>query len=155
MTNEEVCTKAKEFLSMILENLGYEAEIESTVESDDRGELVFIKIEGDRLSDIIGFHGKHLNSLQHMTNISVNRGSEDKVRIILDINNYREKRERYLQSVAERALINVNESGQSVSLQPMKPADRRIIHISLKEEEGVETTSEGDEPGRYVVVKPL
>lgn len=154
--------KAKELTEDFLKNLefSYDA-VEASIlkaEVEEDSDLIKIDIKGEDLSNLIGRFGKTMYALQHILSIAFNRDRdrdrEERIKIIVDINQYREKREKELRSYAERALIEVKQTNLPMTLPPMKPAERRVIHLALKEEQGIVTTSEGEEPNRYVVIKP-
>jgi spoIIIJ-associated protein len=162
MATKQDIEKAKELAAEMLEKLGFEYEtidvdVFSPYKNEDGAEIEMIKIDikGEQLGNMIGRYGKTLFAFQHILTLAFNAGrSENRARLIVDINNYREKREKELTEYAERALIEVRQSNLPMALPPMKPVERRIVHLVLKKEEGIVTTSEGDEPNRYVVIKP-
>ncbi len=163
MVSQADIDKAKELTEDFLKNLefNYESVEAELLKSEKEGEseeeqedLIKVDIKGEELSYLIGRFGKTMFAFQHLINIAFNANREVRLKVIIDINKYREKRERELRSYAERAMIEVKESKLPMSLPPMKPAERRIIHLALKEEQGIITTSEGEEPNRYVVIKP-
>lgn len=146
-----------------LTQLGLDAEIEVSDplnEADNAGFLyldVFLK--GDNLGEIIGYRGNMLESVQTVVSLILTKtlekqGETMKYRILLDVNDYREKRKQYLVSYAQRAVAEVLSSNQPMELSPMKPSERRIIHIALKNTEGIETSSAGDGDDRRVVITP-
>jgi spoIIIJ-associated protein len=151
---EKYLTEIEQLVGKFVELLGIKSEVNSSFEQDGDRKVVTVNIKGEDLSDVIGYHGKNLESLQKLINISYNRGRDEFVNIVLDINEYREKRVEYLKSVTERALIQVRESSQSLTLPPMKASERRIVHMILQDESDVVTESEGEEPNRSIVIKP-
>lgn len=137
---------------------GYELEL---LEDDDKQDSVdkrYIKINisGEDVSELIGRYGKTLSSLEHIVNLIFNRDHEEDeyIRVLLDVNDYRKKREDYLIDVAERAIDEVRNSNLPVSLPPMLPAERRVIHNYAMKHDDIETESEGEEPERSVVIQP-
>lgn len=167
MATKQDIEKAKELAAEMLEKLGFGYETidvdtfspdedeDSAIEDGAEIEMIKIDIKGEQLGNMIGRYGKTLFAFQHILTLAFNAGrSENRARLIVDINNYREKREKELTEYAERALVEVRQSNLPMALPPMKPVERRIVHLALKKEEGIVTTSEGDEPNRYVVIKP-
>jgi spoIIIJ-associated protein len=140
---------AKEFLLDILGKMNIEAEFE--IEEDE--ESVLIKILGQDIGIIIGRRGETLDSLQYLTSLVVNKNREFYKRVTVDIENYRQKREDTLIKLSERLAEQVVKYKKSVTLEPMNPYERRIIHSTLQNHKYVETYSVGEEPNRKVVIK--
>ena len=141
--------EAKKFLSDILDNMNIKAEI-NIEESKD---LVKINLTGPKMGAIIGYRGETLDSLQYLTSLVFNKAKEDKYkRVVLDTENYRQKREETLIKVAQKTAYKVKKSGRTYKLEPMNPYERRIIHSALQEYNYINTYSEGEEPFRRVVV---
>ena len=141
---------AAEYIEEILTAMGISAQIE--VENTDDGAL--IKLEGDDLGVIIGRRGETLDALQYLASIVANRSEGDYFRITIDSGNFREKREATLKNLAAKISAQALRTGRSVTLEPMNPYERRIIHSAVQEIEGVVSTSKGEEPHRCVVVSP-
>ena len=130
--------------------MGLEVSLTSTSDN----ESLTIEMEGDRMGLVIGKHGDTLDALQYLTSLVVNKESEESVRVILDTENYREKRQAALLSLASRLADKVARTGKKHTLEPMNPYERRIIHSSLQGNENVTTFSIGEEPYRKVVIAP-
>ena len=112
-------------------------------------------LAGEDLGILIGKHGQTLDSLQYLTNLAANRGvSEGRVRIIIDIENYRSRREETLTRLAGHLAEKACRIGDEVHLEPMNRHERKIIHMALQDNRRVTTFSAGDEPRRYVVIAP-
>ena len=111
-----------------------------------------IKISGDDMGIIIGKRGQTLDSIQYLVNLVVNKGTAPYISIIIDTENYRERRKDTLESLARNLAKKVKHTGRSVVLEPMNPYERRIIHSSLQNDRFVKTFSEGEEPFRNVVI---
>ena len=142
--------EAKKFLRDILDNMNIEAEI-NIEESKD---LVNINLTGPKMGAIIGYRGETLDSLQYLTSLVVNKAKEDKYkRVVLDTENYRQKREETLKRLANKIAYKVRKSGNILKLEPMNPYERRVIHSELQNNDFVRTFSEGEEPYRRVVVE--
>lgn len=139
---------ASDFLYTVLSNMGVEADIRVT--EDD--ESIVLDVNGDDIGIIIGRRGETMDSLQYLTSLVVNKGFEDYKRVILNVENYREKREETLVKLANRLAEKVVKYKKPVTLEPMNPYERRIIHSTLQGHKLVETYSVGEEPRRKVVI---
>jgi len=142
------CDIASDFIYTILNNMQVEAEI--SVNEDD--ENIVVDVNGDDIGIIIGRRGETMDALQYLTSLVVNKGYEDYKRVILNVENYREKREETLVKLANRLADKVIKYKKPVTLEPMNPYERRIIHSSLQGHKYVETYSTGEEPKRKVVI---
>ena len=140
---------AKAFLGELTKLMGVDVTID--MGTDPEGN-VYGFIQGDTLGILIGRRGETLDALQYLTSLKVNRGRESYTRVTLDTENYRAKREDTLIRLANRMANRALRTGRKVSLEPMNPYERRIIHFALQQNEGVTTHSEGDEPNRHVVI---
>lgn len=141
--------RALKFISGLLSRMGANAE---PVLCEDVDENVNIKIEGENLGMLIGRRGETLNAIQHITNYIVNRGDGDRVRIVVDIENYRKKREESLVKLAEKTATKVMKFRRNIALEPMNAYERHVIHSALQEWKDVSTFSSGSEPRRCVVI---
>nr|WP_144926151.1 RNA-binding cell elongation regulator Jag/EloR [Paenibacillus bovis] len=142
---------AKNFLQTVLENMEIDADIK-VVKEDDRN--VVFHITGEKMGLLIGKRGQTINSLQYLTQLAANRHSQHYVTIILNPEDYRERRKETLIQLAGRLASKAHHLKKSVSLEPMPNYERKIIHTALAENRHVQTVSEGEEPNRYVVIKP-
>lgn len=116
-------------------------------------ENVYIDIEGDEAGNIIGKRGQTLDAIQYLTSLVVNKDSSQYIRVVLDSENYRAKREKTLQQLADRLAGKVVRSGRSVRLEPMNPYERMVIHAALQHNKKVVTRSEGEEPYRRLIIE--
>ncbi|NLN48195.1 MAG: protein jag [Clostridiales bacterium] len=141
---------AYEFLRNVLNAMDVKAEIRIK----ETPECLYIDLTGPRMGIIIGRRGQTLDALQYLLTLVVNKNSEreDYIRIILDTENYRRKREETLERLANRLAGRVVKSNRKVELEPMNPYERRIIHYTLQNYPGVITYSEGEEPFRKVII---
>ena len=144
---------AKEFIEMILSDIGIDAKVEMTrTRKSDRA----ITVIGEAAGALIGHHGDTLDALQYLTNLAANKREEDEsrdyVHITVDIENYRAKREVALRALARRMADKVAKTGKPVMLEPMNPYERRIIHSEVQGIEGVSTNSVGADSDRRVVI---
>lgn len=144
----------KEFLLEVLEKMKMDVDVDSEVKE----EYTYISMTGSNMGILIGRRGETLDSLQYLVNLAVNKklmeNGGERVRIILDIEGYRSKREKTLINLAEKISSRVRRTGSKVVLEPMNPHERRIIHTALQGDDFVQTYSEGVEPYRKVVVAP-
>lgn len=143
--------KAMDFLSKIFAAMHLEVKIDARENEDG----YVLNLVGDNLGILIGKHGQTLDSLQYLANLTANKGLfEDKVRIILDIENYRTRREETLRRLALRLADKVRHTGERIVLEPMNRHERKIIHMALQDNYRISTYSSGDEPYRKVVIEP-
>lgn len=143
--------RAIEFLTKVLNEMN----VTATFEPKTEGDKVYINISGEKMGIVIGKRGETLDSLQYLTNIVVNKGNEGYTKIMLDTENYRERREETLRKVALKYAKKATQLKKPVTLEPMNPYDRRIIHSVLQNSKSIKTHSEGKEPFRKVVITPI
>ena len=141
---------AKNFIKDVLSAMG----IEATVTAELKGDMVEVNLEGENMGVVIGKRGDTLDSIQYLTSLVVNQTSEEYVKVSIDTENYREKREEVLCALAQRLASKVVRTGRKFALEPMNPYERRIIHSKLQDNEDVTTFSVGQEPYRKVVIAP-
>ncbi|MCA9382991.1 KH domain-containing protein [Candidatus Dojkabacteria bacterium] len=157
MDESKLIEQAKETASDFLTQMGLDADVTVTTKANDdeeKADYLQINLEGDNLGELVGYHGKNLEAIQIILGLFINkRIDDDKVRVLLDINDYKVGREKYLMSYAIQAAEQVRSSGQTMELEPMRPYERRIIHMALKEEEGIETDSIGEGNERRITIK--
>ena len=118
----------------------------------ERPEQLRMLLSGENMSILIGRRGETLDALQYLTSLNVNRGREEYLRVSLDTENYRAKREEALRKLAVRMANRAKKSGRRVALEPMNPNERRILHSALQNDPEVTTHSEGEEPYRRVII---
>lgn len=140
--------KAKEFLMSILDKMNVDAEIIAEETEDS----ILLVVKGDDIGIVIGRRGETLDSLQYLTSLVVNKSKEEYKRVVIDIENYRQKREETLVKLANRLADRVIKYKKKITLEPMNPYERRVIHSSLQNHRYVETYSVGEEPNRKVVI---
>ena len=141
---------AKAFLEEIFRAMGMDLLIEKFISRKD--EEIILKIHGDGIGVLIGKHGQTLDALQYLTNLAGNRGRKNGNRIILDAENYRERRRETLERLARNLADRVKRTRKKAMLEPMNPYERKIVHMSLQNDPAVTTYSEGEEPYRKVVI---
>jgi spoIIIJ-associated protein len=141
----------EELLEEIAEGLGLDAE----VRVDERDGVLAGQLEGEDVGLFIGRHGQTIDAVQHLAQRIVFPDGPSPVRVVIDANGYRERRAEALRAEADDAADEAVSSGGPVELDPLPPFERRIVHEYLRDRGDVETHSEGNEPGRYLVVTPL
>ncbi len=141
--------RAFTFLTEVTRLMGVEVTINAR--RDEEGN-VRVDMFGDTLGILIGRRGETLDALQYLTSLYVNKGSEDYIRVTLDTENYRAKREEALRRLANRMANRAVKTGRKVVMEPMNPYERRILHSALQQNDAVTTHSEGEEPNRHVVI---
>lgn len=149
LKNPEIAM-AKKFLSDIFKSMNLDVEIEAEMTAED---VLTINLIGENMGIVIGKRGDTLDSLQYLTSIIVNRDSEKYIKVVVDAENYREKRYNSLIALAKRLAEKVARTGKRHTLEPMNPYERRIIHSSLQGNEDVTTRSVGEDPYRKVVIE--
>ncbi len=147
--DDEKAAAIKTFLAGLLEHMGSAAEIKVYLPEKGRYKVI---LEGQNLGALIGRRGETLDAIQQLTSYAVNRGGGSRVRIHLDAENYRAKREQSLQHLARKVAGKVVRYRRSVTLEPMNAYERHVIHTALQDYEGVTTYSTGMDPNRRVVV---
>ncbi len=147
-TAEEAAAKAREFLQEVLKNMGMQVVIEKMIKPD----KIILHLHGKNLGILIGKHGQTLDALQYLTNLTTNQGKETRHFIMLDVENYRHRREETLKQLALRLSGRVKKKGDRVVLEPMNGYERKIIHVALQDADHVRTESEGQDPYRHVVI---
>ncbi len=149
LCNDANATRICAFLEGLLEHLDSHAQIK--VYESEKGRYKVI-LEGQKLGALIGRRGETLDAIQQLTNYAVNSGSEKRIRVYVDAENYRAKREQSLMALANKVAAKVVKYCRSVTLEPMNAYERHVIHSALQEVPGVTTYSIGTEPNRRVVV---
>ena len=142
--------KAKSFLADVFKSMNLAVVIDTKYNEVDN--TLDIDLSGDDMGILIGKRGQTLDSLQYLVSLVVNKGDGDYVRVKVDTENYRQRRKDTLENLAKNISFKVKRTKRSVSLEPMNPYERRIIHSALQNDKYVTTHSEGEEPFRRVVV---
>jgi len=147
---ETIDDKATDFLKDVFGAMGLSVDVD--VKMNEEEKEMEINLSGDEMGILIGKRGQTLDSLQYLVSLVVNKESEDYLRVKLDTENYRERRKETLETLAKNIAYKVKRTRRSVSLEPMNPYERRIIHSALQNDKYVFTRSEGEEPFRHVVI---
>lgn len=147
--SEEVI-KAKEFILNVTEKLGLNVDCDVTFNEENN--ILNVELKGDGLGLLIGRRGETLDSIQYLTNIYVNKTSEEYIKVTIDAENYRERRQEALVSLAERTAAKAVKYRKNMIIEPKNPYERRIIHEALQDYPEVTTYSVGEDPNRKVIV---
>lgn len=142
---EKVAKKIKEFFISILDK-DYTCDV--TIDNY----CIYVKINGEDISHLIGYRGSTINALQTIASAIANKNTSSKIIVIVDVENYKEKREKTLEELAEKISKRVIKTKKSVTLDPMSAYERKIIHMKLQDNDKVKTFSKGEEPHRRIVI---
>lgn len=140
----------REFLENVFSAMNMEVTIDIKKAEDDK--VYEVELSGKEIGLLIGKRGQTLDSLQYLTNLAVNKHSDGYIKVKLDTEDYRQRRKDTLENLAKNIAYKVKRTKRPVSLEPMNPFERRVIHSALQGDRYVETHSEGEEPFRHVVV---
>ena len=145
-TNDNI----RDFLESVFKAMGLTVTIQ--IEKEEDSNVVNVDLKGDDMGVLIGKRGQTLDALQYLTNLAVNKNSEEYVKVKIDTEDYRKRRRETLENLAKNIAYKVKRTKRPVSLEPMNPYERRIIHSALQNDKYVFTKSEGEEPFRHVVI---
>ena len=148
-TPEEVAAVGEEFVGGLLDAMGLDAEVTSSVE----GESAFVDVTGDGLGLLIGRRGQTLDALQEVARTAVQRRLRSRIRLLVDVEGYRARRRKSLADYAKAMALRAKERGTEIELEPMTAYERKIVHDAVAEVDGASSFSEGAEPYRKVVVR--
>lgn len=140
----------RDFLTDVFQAMNMVVEI--VIKKDEDSKVIEVELRGEDMGVLIGKRGQTLDSLQYLTNLAANRQSDEYVKVKLDTEDYRKRRKETLENLAKNIAYKVKRTRRPVSLEPMNPFERRIIHSALQNDKFVCTHSEGEEPFRHVVV---
>ncbi|MHC5228392.1 RNA-binding cell elongation regulator Jag/EloR [Enterococcus sp. LJL99] len=141
-------------LAVYLTNISKELNAPAMVRVAREEGLIVFHLETNKQGILIGKHGKVLNALQYLAQVFIHRTAANKLSVVVNVGDYREKRQAILQRLAEKTADKVKKTGRPVFLEPMPAFERKQIHFTLSKDEAIQTHSEGDEPYRYLVVEP-
>ena len=141
--------ESAKFLAEVISKMGLNVQIEGF----QNAECSYIEIKGQDSRVVIGKRGQTLDALQYLTNLVSNKGAEEYKRVIIDVEGYRSRREKTLEQLAIKLAKKVLSTGRVARLEPMNPYERKVIHATLQQIEGITTKSEGEEPYRRVVIE--
>jgi spoIIIJ-associated protein len=147
----EPAERVRAIVARVVNALGLRA----TVDIDESPDEIRATVNGDDLGLLIGKHGATIDALQHIATRAAFRGREERKRVVVDAAGYRDRREAALRRSADRAVSDALSFGRPVELEPMRPAERKVVHLYLRDRTDIETHSEGDEPDRRLVVTPV
>ncbi len=146
---DDIKVEVGTFIGNILDKM----DVDATVSVTEKEDCINVDISGENVGILIGRRGETLDAIQYITSLVVNKDNDDFKRIIVDVENYRQKREETLIALAYRMANKVEKYKKSITLEPMTPYERRIIHSALQERFTIETISIGEEPNRKVVIR--
>ena len=146
---KQTAEEAKAFLAGVFSGMHLTVTMECMMSE----ERILINLHGDGLGILIGKHGQTLDALQYLTNLAAGKSFRHHYFVLLDVENYRERRKDTLEALAKRLAGKVKRTGEEVRLEPMAAGERRIIHLALQDDHAITTESEGEAPYRYVVIK--
>ena len=146
---KQTAEEAKAFLNGVFDGMHLSVTMECMMSE----ERILINLCGDGLGILIGKHGQTLDALQYLTNLAAGKSFRHHYFVLLDVENYRERRKDTLEALAKRLAGKVKRTGEEVRLEPMAAGERRIIHLALQDDHAVTTESEGEAPYRYVVIR--
>lgn len=139
------------YLTNVTNEMGVPALVKIRHESNG---LIIMDLETSKQGMLIGKHGKILNALQYLAQVFLHRVAKEKLSVVVNVGNYRQKREEVLTRLAKRTAEKVKETGRPVFLEPMPAFERKMIHAALSKDDYIKTHSEGEDPYRYLVVEP-
>ena len=147
-----LAAEVRDLVERIVDGIGVSAQ----VELDEDDETITVSCAGPDLGMLIGRHGQTIDAIQYLANAAMYRGhQEDRKAVVVDAAGYRARRRTSLEALAVRSAERAVANAEPVELEPMTAVERKVVHLRLKEFDGVETTSEGTEPNRFVVIKPV
>lgn len=150
LDNEEALKQ----LAIYLVEITNQMDAPATVTMSHEDHLIVFQLDTEKQGLLIGKHGKMLNAIQYLAQVYIHRVAKNKLSIVVNVGNYREKRQAILQRLAERTAEKVDRTGRPIFLEPMPAFERKQIHAALSKKDYVKTHSEGEEPYRYLVVEP-
>ncbi len=150
LDNEEALKQ----LAIYLVEITNQMDAPATVTMSHEDHLIVFQLDTEKQGLLIGKHGKMLNAIQYLAQVFIHRVATNKLSIVVNVGNYREKRQAILQRLAERTAEKVDRTGRPIFLEPMPAFERKQIHAALSKKDYVKTHSEGEEPYRYLVVEP-
>lgn len=140
----------RDFLTKVTKAMGLEVKVD--IKCDDENHAMDVELSGEEMGVLIGKRGQTLDSLQYLTNLAINKHAEEYIKVKIDTEDYRKRRKETLENLARNIAFKVKRTKRSISLEPMNPFERRVIHSALQNDKYVTTHSEGEEPFRHVVV---
>lgn len=151
LNEEEAIKELALYLTNITNDMAVPALVKIQYEANG---LIVMNLETSKQGMLIGKHGKILNALQYLAQVFLHRVAKEKLSVVVNVGNYRQKREEVLTRLAQRTAEKVKETGRPVFLEPMPAFERKMIHSALSKDEYIKTHSEGEDPYRYLVVEP-
>jgi spoIIIJ-associated protein len=148
----ELATEVRDLLERIVDAIGVTGRID--VDEDD--ERITVSCAGPDLGMLIGRHGQTIDAIQYLANaVMYRQHADDRKEVVVDAAGYRARRQSSLEALAVRSAERALAHGEEIELEPMTAVERKVVHLRLKEFDGVETTSEGTEPNRFIIIRPV
>ena len=148
----ELLARVEKFLGEMFGAMNMAVTIETGFDAEEK--TIIVNLSGDDMGVLIGKRGQTLDSIQYLSSLVVNKGEDEYIRVKVDTENYRERRKETLENLAKNISFKVKRTKRPVSLEPMNPYERRVIHAALQNDKYVVTRSEGVEPYRHIVISP-
>ena len=148
----ELLQKVENFLSGMFGAMQMPVQVETGFDAEEK--TILVNLTGGEMGVLIGKRGQTLDSIQYLCSLVVNKGEEEYIRVKVDTENYRERRKETLETLAKNISFKVKRTKRPISLEPMNPYERRVIHAALQNDKYVVTRSEGVEPYRHIVISP-
>ena len=148
----ELLQKVENFLSGMFGAMQMPVQVETGFDAEEK--TILVNLTGGEMGVLIGKRGQTLDSIQYLCCLVVNKGEEEYIRVKVDTENYRERRKETLETLAKNISFKVKRTKRPISLEPMNPYERRVIHAALQNDKYVVTRSEGVEPYRHIVISP-
>jgi spoIIIJ-associated protein len=153
--HDPILDTAEAIISKLLYHMGLEAQVSAHYgEARDNRRPIMVDVRGSDLGVLIGRHGETLDSFQYVSALMIGKEAGQFVHVVVDVEGHRDRRERQLRQLAQRMAEQVLKTGRKLALEPMRAAERRIIHLELREHPAVTTESVGEEPHRKVTIIP-
>ncbi len=154
LTSKYFSRMVAEYVKQILD-FSKDTSSDLQIQTEESDSKIFVYLKGNNLGRMIGKHGKTISALQHLANIYVNRVTESKVNVFIEVGDYKDRRREIIKKIARQYAYKVIKTGKKIELDPMFAFERRIIHETVKSISGVKSFSMGLEPYRYVVIEPV
>jgi spoIIIJ-associated protein len=156
MESTEMSNKLEGLVAELMDLLNIKATIQVDETESEGKKYLDVKLEiADNAAELIGYHGSRLDAIAALLNLMVPSDGETRYTVIVDVNGYREERAEHIREITRRTLEDVIASGEEVEMDPMKPWERRVVHMELAERTDVRTRSDGEGEDRRVVIEPI
>ncbi|RJQ31889.1 MAG: KH domain-containing protein [Actinobacteria bacterium] len=144
-----------QIITKLVEDIISATDIDCDISIEEDADGIHVDLRGEELGILIGKDGNTLDSIEFILGIAANRGQEERSKVFLDIEGYKSRKKERIEEMSKQAAEKVEQTGEAMSLSPMNPYERRLVHMVLKESTAVITESIGEEPERHIVIKPI